>query len=281
MNDAKSKFERRVPTTLDRRVYHCALDDTIDVLEEINRKAAGLRSIFDVEVMALLKRFHEDYGATFSLYLFYEKLDGFDLSQMTDQFADQWRANSDWLKMSFHSRTKKPGVVDYYLYDRADYETARKDFLDIKREILRFAGPECWDNYPRTHFWSGTRDAVSAWRDCGVDGLFYSYPGFAAMYFDQTQLEGLWQKDFWFDDDMDMLFITTNVKLPCLSIDEINQNLTGLTDRKIIEIFADDYNLVELKEHMETAIKWATANGFAPAFYENVFSNSAQRANHE
>jgi hypothetical protein len=281
MNNRKTKIGRGGPTMLKDRVYHCALDDTIDVLEEINQKAGDLDSIFEVEVMALLKWFHEQYGAKFSLYLFYEKLGGFDLTQMTDKFADQWQANSDWLKMSFHSRTKKPGVVDYYLYDKSDYETAKKDFVDIKKEILRFAGPQCWDNYPRTHFWSGTKDAVRAWRDCGVDGLFYSYPGYSALYFEKAQLEELWQKDFWYDPEMEMLFITTNVKLPCLSVDEVKQDLAGLKDRKILEIFADDYNLVELKEHMETAISWAAKNGFSPAFYEDVFDHSIQRTNNE
>ena len=270
MSNRGAQFEN---LTLAQGVFHCALDDTIDVLEEINQKAQTLNSIFDVGVLALLKEFHDHYGATFSLYLFYEKTDGFNLSQMTDKFAQEWRRNSHWLRLSFHARTRKPEVVDYYLYDHADYQTAKEDFEIIKHEILRFAGPQSWDNYPRTHFWSGTKQAVQAWRDCGVSGLFYSYPGYPAMYFDEPTLKQLWRKDFHYDCDIDMLFITTNVKLPCMTIAKVEQNLTRLTNRKIIEIFADDYNIIELKERMETALRWATENGFKPVFYDDIFDD--------
>ena len=254
------------------KVYHCGLDDTIIVLEEINLKVDSLQSIFEVEILALLKGWHEQYGAKFTLYLFYELLDGFNLTQMTDKFADQWRQNSDWLKLSFHAKTRNPPVVDYYRYDQADYQTAFDDFCMIKREILRFAGPECWDNYPRTHFWSGNRETVRAWRDCGVDGLFYSYPGYDAMYFDQEQLKELWGKDFWYDRDTEMLFITTNIKLPGPTLAEVQEDLAASQERKILEIFADDYNIIELAEHMETAISWAAGHGYQPAFHEEVFT---------
>lgn len=259
------------------KVFHCALDDTIDILEEINKKADTLKSIFEVEVLALLKQFHDQYGATFSLYLFYELLDGFCLTQMTDKFKDEWQANSDWLKLSFHSRTRLPinvdYRVDYYLYFDKDYETAKKDFMDIKREILRFAGEEVWDNYPRTHFWSGNKETVKAWRDCGVGGLFFSYPGYPAMYFNDEELKQMWEKDFWYDRELDMLYIATNLKAPCMTVADVEKDLSMVNDRKIAEIFADDYNVVELKEQMETAIKWAVQNGYKPVFYESIFDN--------
>jgi len=263
--------ERTLPHMLKDKVYHCALDDTIDLLEEISQKADSLKSIFDVEVLAVLKKLHEKYGTKFSLYLFYEKLGGFNLSQMPDKFGPEWRQNSDWLKLSFHARTKKPGVVDYYVYDKSDYRTAEEDFKLIKSEILRFAGPQVWDNYPRTHFWSGTRDAVRAWRDCGVKGLFFSYPGYSAMYFDQSRTEKLWHSDYWYDDEIGMLYITTNIKLPCMTMAEVRKDLASLEGRKIIDIFCDDYNLLDLQEHMETAIAWAVERQYQPVFYNEVF----------
>ena len=269
----KSRPDQMADFTLSDRVYHCGLDDTIDVLEEINHQAGRLQSIFEVDVMRLLQQWHDRYGTKFSLYLFYEKLGGFNLSQMTDKFAAEWQAHSDWLKLSFHARTKKPGVVDYYLYNQADYATARDDFHLIKREILRFAGPACWDNYPRTHFWSGSKEAVRAWRDCGADGLFYSYPGYSALYFDQADLHQLWHKDYWYDHDLEMLYITTNVKLPCLTLSQVKTDLARLQDRPIVEIFADDYNIIELQDSMETAIAWAVAHGFKPVFYNEVFDS--------
>jgi len=271
MAEDAMKPERSFPQMSMDRVYHCGLDDTIDLLEEITRKSNSLRSIFDVEVLAVLRQFHEEYGAKFSLYLFYEKLGGFNLSEMTDKFRSEWQRNSDWLRLSFHARTKKPGVVDYYLYDEADYQTAYADFQLIKAEILRFAGPEAWDNYPRTHFWSGTKDAVRAWKDCGIEGLFLSCPEFPMLYFNQSRLEKLWNCDYWYDDEMGMLYITTNVKLPYMTVDEVIRHLGGLEDRKIIEVFCDDYNLLELQEQMKTSIAWAVERQYQPVFYDEVF----------
>jgi hypothetical protein len=271
MTNNTDKYRSPETMVLNDRVYHCALDDTIDVLEEINQKADELDSIFDVEVMDLLKQFHEQYGAKFSLYLFYEKLGSFNLSQMTDKFTEQWQKNSDWLRMSFHSRTKKTGVVDYYLYNKSDYNVAKEDFQIIKKEILRFAGQKCWDNYPRTHFWSGNRETVKAWRDCGVEGLFFSYHGYPALYFNEEKLKQLWGKDYWYDPEMRMLYITTNIKLPCMTVDDVKKDLATLSNNKIVEIFADDYNVIELKKHMETAISWCVKNKFKPVFYDEVF----------
>ena len=264
------KLEKDIPRMIKNKVYHCALDDTIDVLEEISRKENSLESIFDVEVMGCLKQLHNKYGTKFSLYLFYEK-PGFNLSEMTDKFYSEWQQNSSWLRLSFHARTKKPGVVDYYLYDKADYQTAKEDFQLIKKEILRFAGPESWDNFPRTHYWSGSRETVMAWRDCGVGGLFYSYPGFPAMYFDEVRLQELWQKDFWYDEETEMLYITTNVKLPGCTVSQVEKIMAGLENRKIIDIFCDDYNLLELQEQMEKAVSWASQHGYDPVFYDEVF----------
>ena len=259
-----------VQKLLKEKVYHCALDDTIDVLEEINKKAGDLQSIFDVEVMGILKKFHEEYGTKFSLYLFYEKKGGFNLSLMTDKFRAEWQKNSNWLKLSFHARIKKGISPDFYYRD-ADYQTARDDFILIKNEILRFAGPGSWDNYPRTHYWAGSREAVKAWRDCGIKGLYYSCPGYPALYFSEAELKNLWEKDFWYDPEMKLFFITTNVKLPCSTVAEIEKVLAGLDNRRIVEIFCDDYNLLELRAHMDKAIGWASAHGYRPVFYEEVF----------
>ena len=273
-NQASEKFTY---PPLTEKIYHCGLDDTIIVLEEINQKADQLDSIFDVEQLAIIKQFHQQYGAKFTLYLFYELLDGFNLSQMTDKFAAEWKANSDWLKLSFHAKTRKPSIVDYYLYFDSDYKTALEDFKMIKKEILRFAGQECWDNYPRTHFGSGNKETVRAWQDCGIGGLFYAPRGLPSMYFDDEKLKEIWEKDFWYDSDVDMLYITTNIMLPCHTVDEVKEDLVAAKDRKILEIFADDYNIVELKEHMETAISWASQNGYKPAFHEEVFDNNISK----
>ncbi len=261
-----------MPELIVPKMFHAALDDTIEVLEEIHEKRDRIDSIFEVEVMRMLQDYHRRYGAVFTLYLFYEMGD-FNLSMMTDRFREEWIANSDWLRLSFHSRTRVPAITDFYRYTERDYDTAKADFELIKGEILRFAGEPVWDNYPRTHFWSGNQETLRAWQDCGISGTFFSYPGYSAYDLSQEYLEKLWGKDYWIDPDLSLLLITTNVKLPCLSVADVAERLQALhqRDARILEIFADDYNLVELAEHMESALAFAVEHDYQGMFYDQAF----------
>jgi len=83
-----------------------------------------------------------------------------------------------------------------------------------------------------------------------------------------SQLEKLWNKDFWYDAEFDILYIATNI---CLAIKDFKERLKELDGRRIIEVWCDDYNVVEIKDHVEEEIKWCIKNGYEPAFYEDVF----------
>jgi len=264
---------------LKEKVYHIGIDDTIDLMEEITEKASRMKSIFELETLSLLREWHIRYGTKFSLYLFYEKK-GFNLRFMTDKFRKEWQENSDWLRMSFHARTKRVPYPDYpygEIDHQTDYRTAKKDLEDVRREVFRFAGKEVWENITRTHYWSGSRDSVKAWRDCGIKGLFISpppeviLPPLRTTYFTNAQLKRLWLKDFWYDAEFDILYITTNVMLPGKTVEEINERLGNLKGRRIIEAWCDDFNVVELKAQIETLISWCRRHNYEPAFYEDIF----------
>jgi hypothetical protein len=77
------------------------VDDNIRFLKELSFGEYG--SMFEHPYLAMWKRFHERFGLCVQLNLFYE-CDGFDLSQMSEKYRDEWESNSDWLKLSFHSR---------------------------------------------------------------------------------------------------------------------------------------------------------------------------------
>ena len=76
------------------------IDDNIRFLKELTER--NCTSIFDHPYVALLKRLHERFDLKIQLNLFY-RMSGFDLSQMSDCYASEWAAISDWLKFSFHS----------------------------------------------------------------------------------------------------------------------------------------------------------------------------------
>ena len=76
------------------------IDDNIRFLKELEQ--ASYDSIFDHPYVAMLLRLHKKFGIKVQLNLFYS-MAGFDLSQASDRYSDEWKENSDWIKFSFHS----------------------------------------------------------------------------------------------------------------------------------------------------------------------------------
>ena len=59
---------------------------------------------------------------TAHLNLFYQT-DGFNLSLLSDEFAAEWKAQKDWLRLSFHALGEFPDKP----YQKAGYEQMKKD----------------------------------------------------------------------------------------------------------------------------------------------------------
>lgn len=110
-----------------------SVDDNIRFLKEITEN--HLQSIFNHPYLAMYRRLHREFGLKIQLNLFYQ-MEGFDLSQMSDGYYEEWEANSDWLKLSFHSEREsvKP-------YERSGYDEVYEDCKRVNEQIERFASP--------------------------------------------------------------------------------------------------------------------------------------------
>ncbi|MBR2722594.1 MAG: hypothetical protein IKB75_07470 [Clostridia bacterium] len=196
--------------------YRISSDDNILFLQDINEHRDVYRSIFENPHLALYKKAHELYGAKVHLNLFYE-LDAeararfsparpyFNLSMMTDQFKDEFIANSDWLKLSFHAKSEMP----WRPYRDADAETVTRDCELVHREILRFAGKETLSACTTIHWGEATAESVKALRALGYRTLAgYFIPGKApvAYYAPNDLIEHIFDRDFWYDAETDVLF---------------------------------------------------------------------------
>ena len=155
--------------------YRISSDDNILFLADITYNKDKYTSIFDNPYLAVYKKAHDLYGAKIHLNLFYEfdreaarffslPRPDFNLSMVTDKFKEEWEANSDWLKLAFHSRREFPARP--YLLDPP--EVIAKDFEDIKREIVRFAGDKSFSEDAITvHYGTANAEGVAALRDLG------------------------------------------------------------------------------------------------------------------
>jgi len=82
--------------------YRLSLDDNIWFLKDISDNADQYTSIFENPYLALLKEVHETYGTRIHVNIYYQT-EGFNLSQMTTKFKNQWLENAGWLRLSFHA----------------------------------------------------------------------------------------------------------------------------------------------------------------------------------
>ena len=196
--------------------YRLSSDDNIIFLYDINEHKDEYKSIFDNPYLAIYKKAHDLWGAKAHLNLFYEFDDEaracfsedrpyFNLSMMTDKFKDEFRANADWLKFTFHAKSEFPPMP----YKYADGETVRRDCEKIHSEIRRFAGDEVISRCTTVHFGEANRDGVRVLRELGykvLTGYFIDGEFPVAYYADNEMINHVYERDFWRDNETDMLF---------------------------------------------------------------------------
>ena len=121
------------------RRYNFFIDDCIFFLRNVavNR----LPSLFDDHFLRRLREIHGKYGSRFTLNLFFhDDHHDFSLTEFPGRYRREFQENSDWLKLSFHAKSEFPDRP----YQSADAATLAADFDEVRREVCRFAGPECF-----------------------------------------------------------------------------------------------------------------------------------------
>ena len=200
--------------------FRVSSDDNIIFLQDITKNKDVYKSIFENPYLAMYKKAHDLHGAKVHLNLFYEfhpeernrfsdkAREYFDLSMMTDKFKDEFRANSDWLKLAFHSQNEYPECP----YKNTTAEQITQDCVKVCREIVRFAGKECISDSTTVHYGAVNREGVRALRALG----FRSLTGYferakdgrplVAYSTDGELLDHIGARDFWYDTEEDMMF---------------------------------------------------------------------------
>ncbi|MFH1567604.1 MAG: FlgD immunoglobulin-like domain containing protein [Gemmatimonadota bacterium] len=191
-----------------RRTYAVTIDDVVDVFYELSRPGA-YPSLFDHPTLGFMRRMHEEYGAVFSLYLFYRGniFADFDLARTTDGYRQEWQDNADWLRLGFHARS----ALRPQPYRSATYGRAAADYAEVQAEVRRFAGEGVWDAFLRSHWWAGSAAACRAWRDAGTRGLYAAVEGYESYYLDAAATELTRHCDYWRDHVEDLVFAQTDL----------------------------------------------------------------------
>jgi hypothetical protein len=260
--------------------YRLSLDDNIWFLKDVSDHARQYKSIFENSYLALLKEVHETYGTKIHINIYYQTA-GFNLSQMTTKFRNEWKENAGWLRLSFHALQNDPDVP----YINAGYKQVKTDCDMVKEQIRRFAGEELMGPVTTLHWGEATIEGCRALRDSGytaLAGYFRyeigddEYP--VSYYLDKERRQHLSKRSIWRDNREGVIFSKIAIVINNHDLEQIipylddykkRINNTGFMDLMIHEQYFyssyKDYQ-PDYRQKVLTAVKWATDNGYKPAF---------------
>ncbi len=255
--------------------FRFSVDDNIIFLKDI--AYGSCNSIFENPYLSVYKRLHEKYGVKVQLNLFYQ-MDGFNLSQMPDRYKDEWIANSDWLQLSFHSRSEQPS----FPYKNAGYDQVYSDCRLVHDEIIRFAGMQSLNLNTTIHFCDTTKEGVRALYDAGIRGLAGIFGTkenprdcYGLIYEDYSVL---YDKAYYYDAGSKMYFFNINMVINKVAAGDIEKYLSPFIGRDYIEImiheqyFYRDYpwHQPDFEHKLETAISYLLNKGYESVFIDEI-----------
>lgn len=250
------------------------VDDNIRFLKEITEHHYA--SMFDHPYLAMMRRLHREFGLKVQLNLF-NRMDCFDLSQMTDAYLEEWKENSDWLKLSFHSEfeNRRP-------YESSGYDEVYSDCKRVHKQILRFASPHALASTTTIHFCLLTEEGLRATEENGVLGLL----GLFGSIGEPRTSYGIRECDAKRIRSGEILkigktsFASIDVVLNRFSADQITEQLKQMSGRESIRVmiheqyFYEDYHRYQpdFEEKLRSTFSWLCGNGYQSCFFENLLS---------
>lgn len=264
--------------------YRLSIDDNIWLLKDLSNNAGKYKSIFENPYLSFLKQVHDTYGTKIHLNLFYQT-EGFNLSQMTDKYKNEWKENAGWLRLSFHSLAEFPDRP----YIHSGYDEVKKDCEMVKDQIRRFAGEELLGPVMTLHWGEATVEGCRALRDSGYTALagYFSYegPDTVSYYLDEEKRRHINNRFIWKDNQEGIIFSRLSLVINTLKYEEIIPYLDNLRSNSHKPAFADlmiheqyfhpfykNYQ-PDFRQKVLTSVKWAADNGYKPAFLsECLFS---------
>jgi len=258
--------------------YRLSLDDNIWFLKDISVNSSRYKSIFENPYMSFLREVHDTYGTKIHINIYYQT-EGFNLSQMTDKFRDEWRNNSDWLRLSFHALQNDPDKP----YITAGYEEVKRDCAMVKAQIRRFAGEELMGPVTTLHWGEAKVEGCRALRDSGYKALagyfeFEDGKPVVSYYLDADKTEHIGRRGIWCDNSEGIIFKKIHMVINLYKQEEIiplldevkkDPHNSAFLDLMIHEQYFYPFYVAyqpDFCEKVLTAVKWASDNGYKPAF---------------
>ena len=263
--------------------YRLSIDDNIWFLRDICQHQATYQSLFDNPFLGFLKQVHDTYGTCVHLNLFYQT-DGFNLSQFPDRFKPEWEASADWLRLSFHAWGEFPDRP----YRTAGYEQVAHDCAVVQQEIRRFAGEASMSPVTTLHWGEANVEGSRALRDAGYVGQLGYFnvddklPA-VSYYLDVDQRRHIKKRFVWHDNREGIAFVRASIVIDKTDLTAIVPFLDNYATQPsgkppFVDLLVHEQYFYPFYEAYQpdycdrilTSVKWATDNGYTPAFLGDV-----------
>lgn len=276
---------------------HFFFDDCIFFLRSIAKERPA--SIFDEMFLGRLKAIHEKYDSKFLLNLFFtdDHHKDFTLADFPADYKDEFQANKDWLRLSFHARSEFPDRP----YQHASAEKLAADFDEVYNEVCRFAGAECFMP-PMVIHWAMTNpENFHVLQERGTKCLSGMFLDGVVSVSEKAHSVPVSDIGYYYEQDMGRYMqsvdsviydrkydITLGTGLTCCNYDDIdvirekfatlpeNQDIVNLTTHEQYS-FPDYFNYIPNHlDRVEEACRLAHVNGFKPAWFsKGIWGNEA------
>lgn len=281
----RGEAEHRVRVVWDRHSrprYRFSLDDNSFFLRDIADKQPP--SLFDCFYLAGLRGLHERYGTKFSCNLYYTTGDDFALPDFPAHYRGEWQDNAGWLKLAFHAWADHPDRP----YEHAPASKLLADLSAVEEQIVRFAGEEAYAPPTVIHWGMVQPDALRALAQCGVralSGYFAPRPwGWDVNYrLDGARSDYLSRHDALMDFETGIVFSRVDLVCNTVPLDRVVPTLAPLAadpaTAEIMDLFTHEQyfwpfyrnHVPDHFERLDSAIRWVTEQGYAPAFFHEGF----------
>lgn len=275
--------------------FRLSVDDNILFLKDIAKNQDKYNSLFDNPYLKMYKRAHDVSGVCVHLNLFYETgadttAPGyFNLTMVPDKFKDEWAANSDWLHLSFHSRTNEP----LWPYKNTTHSKLFNDCKLVHNEILRFAGEKSLAKTTTLHFGSTNVTGVRALRTLGYQtlGAYFEFDNegntLVSYHYPKDLVSYLGERDFWRDTEEDLTYcridrVLNLAKTVEANLDIVKQVAANPTRGQFIEMmiheqyFYEDYYayIPAFGDIIHDVCKWLKDQGYTSTFMQDVVAEN-------
>lgn len=281
--DKRAKKEQRikvfwVPDLLNK--YRLSIDDAIWFLRDLNVNAELYDSLFDNPFLGFMRTLNTKYGTKVHINLFYQT-DHFNLSQMTDKYKAEWKANSHWLRLSFHAWSEFPDNP----YINASYAKVKQECSGVMEQIRRFAGEEVMGPVTTLHWGEVPVEVSRALRDLGYVGQLCDFnvdndlPP-TSYYLDVEKRRHMNKRFVWRDNKEGISFIKSSIIIDTVKLGNIPVVLDSyekashkppyvdlLVHEQYFYPFYSSYQ-ADYRQKVTKAVEWAVEKGYSPAFLD-------------